>query len=75
MVNEIILSIMSFIKGLDLLSIYVGIVITTYSLGVLNDKTNNKSKLFIFCTALISPITIVLLLFLMPVWRDRGKNE
>jgi hypothetical protein len=74
MVNDFMLSIMSFIKGLDLLSIYVGIVITTYSLGVLSNKTNNKSKLFILGASLLTPISI-LVLFLRPSWGDGGKDE
>lgn len=74
MVNDFMLSIMSFIKGLDLLSIYVGIVITTYSLGVLSNKTNNKSKLFILGVSLLTPISI-LVLILRPSWRDGGKDE
>lgn len=74
MVNDFMLSTMSFIKGLDLLSIYVGIVITTYSLGVLSNKTNNKSKLFILGVSLLTPISI-LVLILRPSWRDGGKDE
>ena len=68
------LSIMSFIKGLDLLSIYVGIVITTFSMGCLNKGTRNKSKLFILGASLLTPISI-LVLILRPSWRDGGKDE